>query len=129
MHEKQFKGKEGESVAEQVLLAKGLKILHRNWRAGKNEVDIIARHNDLIVFVEVKTRATRHFGNPSEMVSRKQRNNILKAANQFSLEGQSESISMRFDIISVLHTGQEVEAEHIEDAFYPEANQLKNILC
>jgi Holliday junction resolvase-like predicted endonuclease len=63
------------------------------------------------------------------MVSKKQRSNIIKAANMYSLEHPTENLSIRFDIISILDTGLSVEAEHIEDAFYPTTNQIKNFSC
>jgi len=124
-----LKGKKGEQLAEDLLSSKGIKILHKNWRKGKNEVDIIAKDKDFTVFVEVKTRSTRHFGNPTEMVSKKQRINILKAANIYCLENTIEILSIRFDIVSILDTGIATEAEHIEDAFYPFTNQIKNFSC
>jgi len=50
-------GKKGEDLAADYLRKKGYRILKRNWRSGRNEVDIIADNNEYIVFVEVKTRS------------------------------------------------------------------------
>lgn len=121
----QLRGIKGENVAASVLLKKGYKILQRNWRSGKHEVDIIAKESNTLIFVEVKTRVTKSFGNPLEMVSQAQRNRIIKSANHYVTEHENETLNIRFDLVSVLDTGSELEIEHIEDAYFPIANKLK----
>ena len=65
---KQEKGKKGEQMAADYLRSKGYQILETNWRMGHLEVDIIAIGNNMLVFVEVKTRATNAFGEPEVFV-------------------------------------------------------------
>ena len=57
-------GKQGEQLACQWLEAKGFSILHRNWRHGRDEIDIVARDGEFLVVVEVKTRSTGRWGDP-----------------------------------------------------------------
>ena len=57
-------GEQGEQLACQWLEAKGFSILHRNWRHGRDEIDIVARDGDFLVVVEVKTRNTARWGDP-----------------------------------------------------------------
>lgn len=88
--------------------------MERNYRYGHGEIDIIGiLDNELLVFVEVKSRSGNAYGEPEEFVSRKQRSLILKAAEDyiFAINWHKD---IRFDIISI--TGREVL--HIEDAFY-----------
>lgn len=111
-------GINGENIAANFLLKNGFIILHRNWCHGKKEIDIIATKNDLLVFVEIKTRTSFDFGFPEEAVTlRKQ--NYLKAAAEAFLEDKPQYLRIRFDIISVLlENNAAKEIIHFEDAFY-----------
>ena len=126
-------GKYGEDAAAKYLKKKGYKILERNYRAGRNEIDIIAESKEYKVFVEVKTRseslsANADFGIPSDAVdSGKQRRTVAAAeAYLYKNEGDGEYSKMiRFDIIEVYLkrsaftlTPLIQHIEHIEDAFY-----------
>ena len=62
-------GLKGEILATDFLIKKGYAILARNWRHGREEIDLIAWQNNVIVFVEVKARNSNHFGFPEEAVS------------------------------------------------------------
>ena len=62
-------GKEGETAAADFLTEKGYSILHRNWRCGKKELDIVAKYNNELIVVEVKSRKDIRFGNPEEAVN------------------------------------------------------------
>ncbi|HNG90509.1 MAG TPA: YraN family protein, partial [Saprospiraceae bacterium] len=65
-------GRIGETAAVRFLAEKGWRVVERNWRAGRGEVDIIAwAHDKLLVFVEVKTRSGDGFGGPEEAVDEK----------------------------------------------------------
>ena len=123
--EKNLRGRKGEELAVEWLKNKDMDILHRNWRSGRYEIDIVARKENLLVFVEVKTRVTRHFGDPLEMVKGNQRNRIIKAANQFVSDNNEKNCSIRFDVVSVIDAGSETDIEYIEDAFFPLVNRIK----
>jgi putative endonuclease len=72
-------GQTGEDEAAMHLLEKGYRILRRNWKAGRHEIDIIAETNEFIVFAEVKTRSDNYLVDPSDAVTReKQRSITLK---------------------------------------------------
>ena len=74
-------GKKGEQLAKDFLTEKGYTILETNLRVGRNEIDILAYHNNYLVAVEVKTRTSNFFGNPEEFVSNSQITNIKKVLN------------------------------------------------
>jgi putative endonuclease len=73
-------GKQGEEIAQQHLSDKGYKILQCNWRFGSEEIDIIARKDNILVIVEVKTRQTNFFGEPEESVTKKKQKFLVRAA-------------------------------------------------
>lgn len=118
MAEHNILGTEGEKLAVELLTEKGYSILAENWRSGKNELDIIARIGETAVFVEVKTRSTAFFGNPSDAVSIAKQKRIIQAANDY-LEQNDLDLEARFDVISVVASGNDPILDHMEDAFYP----------
>jgi putative endonuclease len=107
-------GKKGEDEAVLYLLSMGATILERNYRYDRAEIDIIAKIENIIVFVEVKTRTQNNHGNPEDFLSLAQQKRIVKAATYY-LENIPENLDIRFDIISIL---KNKELEHIEDAFF-----------
>jgi putative endonuclease len=111
-------GKEGEDLARDLLSKKGYKILHRNWKSGKREIDIIAENKDFIVFIEVKTRTDDYVMHPRHAVTSEKQKSIIYAAENY-LERYNVNKESRFDIISIISNGKTIEIEHIEDAFYP----------
>ncbi|MBS1588340.1 MAG: YraN family protein [Bacteroidetes bacterium] len=110
-------GVKGEQIAEKFLAEKGYRILHRNWCAGKKEIDIIAQWQDVLVFVEVKTRTSIHFSFPEEAVTpRKQQ--YLREAAQHYLDTIKNSLKIQFDVVSIYLFQDSVrEIVHFEDAF------------
>jgi len=96
----------------------GFKIIERNWRHRRKEIDIIAEYQDFIVFVEVKTRENNSFGNPEDFVSRKQQRHIIEAANEY-ITKKDINKEARFDIIAITNNFDHEEIVHIPDAFYP----------
>ncbi len=111
-------GRKGEQIAEVFLVEKGYKILSRNRRFGRMEVDIIAEKDNVLVFAEVKTRNSLDFGYPEEAVNAKKQNFLRAAAGSY-LESHTDFTYVRFDTISVLlDKGSIKEILHFEDAFY-----------
>jgi putative endonuclease len=96
-------GVEGEKIAKKHLLEKGYIILQENWRFKKYEVDIIAKKNDQIIFVEVKTRSSAEFGDPELFVTKQKQRFLIAAANEY-LVSNNIDLECRFDIISVLQS-------------------------
>lgn len=115
-------GKLGEETACSFLEKLGWKILEKNYRYSRfAEIDIIAKDNDTIVFVEVKTRTTTNYGHPFEAVNRSKLLNIFKAGLAYLQTTKEPYRRYRIDIISVLgkcNQGSNENApkiEHLKD--------------
>ncbi|MDA8079013.1 MAG: YraN family protein [Nitrospiraceae bacterium] len=109
-------GKKGEDAAAVFLKEKGFKILRTNYRTPFGEIDIIAKDGDVLVFVEVKTRADDAFGSPFEAVTRRKREKIKKVALCF-MKGLRKETAARFDVLSIMSRDGRQFIEHIPDAF------------
>ncbi len=109
-------GKKGEELASEFLTSKGYKILCRNYRFQKAEIDVIAQINDLLVVVEVKTRTSVYFGNPQDFVNEKKIKLLVQAINKY-VDDNDIDLEIRFDIIAVVFEKDSFSIEHIEDAF------------
>jgi putative endonuclease len=112
-------GAKGEKRAAKFLKRKGYKIIQRNYKCKSGEIDIIARHNDSIVFVEVKTRSTDEFGAPQYAITSAKRNHLSKVALYYIKEKRLINQSCRFDVVAVKFSqrSRKPEIEHIENAF------------
>lgn len=112
------RGKKGEELAKQFLEAKGYEILDQNWAYKHAEIDLIAFHNQTLIFVEVKTRSSLHFGEPQDFVSPRKHRLLASAASRYiELIGYSGEI--RFDIIGIYIKDEHPKINHIENAFWP----------
>ena len=114
-------GKLGEERAQAYLRSKGYSILHTNWVKGKLELDIVARKDDWLIVVEVKTRSTDTFEAPEEAITPRKIRNIVNATHEYILQYDWQG-ETRFDVISVIPHGQEFIIDHIEDAFLSPVN-------
>lgn len=114
-------GNLGEERAQAYLRNKGYHILQTNWHIGKLELDIIAKKDDWLVIVEVKTRSTETFEHPEEAITIRKIRNIITATHEYILQFDWKG-ETRFDVISVIPHGQEFIIEHIEDAFLAPVN-------
>lgn len=110
-------GKKGEQLAVDYLLGKGYSIVERNYRFDRAEVDIIARKENVLAIVEVKSRSTTDFGNPQDFVKPKQIKNLVKAVDEYVTENGLD-VEVRFDIIAIVKQGSTFDLEHLKDAFY-----------
>lgn len=108
----------GERVAREHLLAQGYAIGAENTRYGNVEIDFIAFRDDMVIFVEVKTRST-DFADPLEAVDNRKRSRMVRAADAY-LRDNGIALDYRFDIILVIGTPEGTHTvEHIPDAFLP----------
>jgi putative endonuclease len=111
-------GQLGEELAAKYLTAKKIKILDRNYRWGKSEIDIVCKQDEFLVVIEVKTRQTEVYGQPYEAVTRSKQRQIIKVTNQYIKENQID-LEVRFDVVSIIKNQFQTKIDHIEGAFYP----------
>ena len=111
-------GQDGEDTAAVYLKKNGYRILHRNWRSGKKELDIVAENKDFIVFVEVKTRSKDFASDPRITIPKEKQRLLLYAAEAY-IQRYNINKESRFDVVTIVTNGKTEEIEHIEDAFYP----------
>ena len=111
-------GKIAERITEKYLLKLDYTILDKNWYYGHLELDIIARDNNQLVIVEVKSRNGIRYEHPSEAVTNAKIKRIVEAADAYILEKDID-LETRFDIVTIIFFDQRYELEHFKDAFYP----------
>lgn len=110
-------GKKGEDIACHHLQKLGYKIVSRNWRYRRYEIDIIAYEHDILVFVEVKTRKGIDYGQPADFVDWNKQKKIIRASEQY-LHRSKHNGEIRYDIVSILLSDNRSEIEVIKDAFW-----------
>ena len=107
------KGRDFEKLAAQYFKKNVYKILESNWRAGRNEIDLIVQKDKLIVFIEVKSSSSDKYGHPAERVDKRKILNLTKAAQQYLIAEDIKECDLRFDLVTFVN-GQ---LEHYPDAF------------
>lgn len=113
-------GKRGEKAAASFLKKKGYRILKKNFRTALGEIDLIAEHKGVLVFIEVKSRTGKAFGNPSMAVTPAKQNKIAQTARSFLVKYNINGREIRFDVVSVLSVKEDPDSlrvEVLEDAF------------
>jgi putative endonuclease len=98
---RQSLGKWGEGAAAQYLANCGYQLFERNYRTPYGEIDLITRVDDTIVFVEVKTRASRTFGLPEISVTSQKRLHMIHCAEYYIQQHPEAKCSWRIDVIAV----------------------------
>jgi putative endonuclease len=120
MNARQQFGRAAEEVAARHLQRRGWRVLGRNVRVGRGELDIIARRGDVLAFVEVKARRSDTFGSPEDAVSPRKRRQVARlaelwlAARPWALERVAD---VRFDIVAVDATTVPATVRHLPGAF------------
>lgn len=110
-------GSFGELLANTFFIEKGYTVLHQNWRYARWEVDIIASKENVLHFIEVKTKTTKSFGNPEEKVGKKKIQNLVNAAEEY-LHLHPQWKRIQFNILAITMLKNEpVEYFLIEDVF------------
>ena len=109
-------GKWGEDLAAAYLQGKGYIIINRDWKSGHRDIDIIVKDEaGTIVFVEVKTRRNRVFGEPEEAIDYRKMQSLQLAINHY-IKSHNINDDVRFDIISIIGTtDSEPDINHIKD--------------
>ncbi|HSJ62619.1 MAG TPA: YraN family protein [Gemmatimonadaceae bacterium] len=115
--EAQALGELGERIAERWLARRGWRLVGRRFRNGHRDIDLIVEGHDTVVFVEVKARRARDFGDPVEAVDWRKQRELVRSAHvwmdRFGVPGRA----YRFDIVGVLVEGRSVRVRHVENAF------------
>lgn len=108
----------GESVAATHLESKGYRILQRNWRTARGEIDLIALAGDVLVFVEVKTRRGLKSGTPEEGVTPQKARRLLELGQAYLYENGLDDVEWRVDLVAVELDGHGklLRCEHIPNA-------------
>lgn len=95
-------GKEKEMLAAAYLQRAGMEILERNYRCRQGEIDLIGRHQEYLVFVEVKYRQTARFGTPEEAVTYTKQKKICRTADYYRMKHHySDAAPVRYDVVAV----------------------------
>ena len=109
-------GERGEALACEALESRGYHIRHRRYRTRYGELDIVAQHDGVLVFVEVRARGSGRFGHPAASVTAQKQQRVAAMADAYlSLEGQHHRLC-RFDVVAV-----ETDAEPPRITIYPDA--------
>ena len=109
-------GRCGEAVAFNYLIENNYKILNTNFSCKLGEIDIIAKDKEYLVFIEVKTRYSRKFGDPLEAVDERKQYKIRNIATMYLKTNRLLDTPCRFDVIAILGDSDD-DIRHIENAF------------
>lgn len=110
-------GKRGEDAAAHFLHGKGYSVVEMNYRKNYTEIDIIATKDNVLVFVEVKTRTSGAFGTPFEAITKEKIKNLVKTAHQYKNAHPKLPTQMRIDAIGIVMDENKIvqDIEHIEN--------------
>lgn len=118
MDNKKDIGNYGEKIATDFLIEKGFKIIEQNYHFGHGEIDIIAKDNNVLVFVEVKTRKNLEFGDPILAVTKNKQRQLKKIAEAYLYEKEITNTDCRIDVIGILlYKNLPPKITYIENAF------------
>ena len=98
------------------LIGKRFKILNRNWRYKKAEIDIIASKKNILIFIEVNTRKSDYFSRPEDAITSKKIELHQEAAESYLEQNYLEN-EIRFDVISIIHNKNKTKIEHFINTF------------
>lgn len=113
-------GRAGEEFAARFVESRGLEILERNYRIREGEIDIVARDDRIIVFIEVKTRLSDTCGLPIEAIDEKKQEKIKEIAELYLIKKDLSDQDVRFDVFTIRFDGEKGKwvARWIKRAFY-----------
>ncbi len=110
-------GSYGEKMAVKYLIINNYAIKHVNFRCKLGEIDIIAEKDNIIVFIEVKTRKNKKYGYPCESVTKRKQQKIIKTAQFYINKNNVKDKQFRFDVIEIF-MGNSNNINHICNAFW-----------
>lgn len=108
----------GEKIAQSFLEQNGYNIVETNYRCSEGEIDVIARREDLLVFVEVRTRRSNNFGSPEESITAIKKKRLAAVAEHYGQHREGLPSSWRIDVLAIQmeHNGRVSRIELIENA-------------
>lgn len=109
-------GQEGEEIATKYLIENNYAIIERNFNCRQGEIDIIAKDKKEFVFIEVKTRTNRKYGNPAEAVATSKVKHLLKSIEYYLFLNKLENSFIRIDVIEVYKKEDKFYINHIKNA-------------
>ena len=113
-------GQSFEDHASRLLEARGWRVIERNVRFRRREVDLIVQRGDVLAFVEVKGRHGTGFGRPEEAVTARKRREIESVARWWIARHGEAELDFRFDVVAVSQDRDgRLRTRHIEDAWRP----------
>lgn len=114
------RGNRGEAIAARYLRSKGYAIVTKNYRDehSRTEIDLIARHRDCLVFVEVKAGACERYGPPETWVDIRKQQRVMRAAAGYMQRHGLQDAACRFDVIGISFDHTPPQVTHIENAFW-----------
>ena len=113
-----LKGDIGEAIACQFLKKQRYKILQTKYKNAFGEIDIIAKQNNTLIFVEVKSRSSQIFGLPKEAINKSKHKTILAVATAYLKQNKLiDKISVRFDCIQIIGDKNDYNLEHLTNIF------------
>lgn len=116
MYKRHFVGNTGEEIACMYLIKNNYKILNRNFNCKQGEIDIIAKKNKEIIFIEVKTRTNKKYGNPIEAITIWKRKHLIKAIEYYLYLNKLENSFISIDVIEVYKKNNKFYINHIKGA-------------
>jgi len=103
-------GAKGERIAKQYLQNLHFTILCANYRTRVGEIDVVAKKDDIIYFIEVKTRIGNRHGKPYEAVTRVKQRHMQQAAQLYILQNKLQNSKLRLSVVSIeLETTEQVK--------------------
>ncbi len=107
-------GKIGEVISIEYLTKQGYTIIERNFKARYGEIDIIAVHKNILVFVEVKTRINNTFGTPEEAVTPRKLHEVIKTAQYYTLLHENLPQAQRIDVVGIVLDSSSMKPSYFE---------------
>lgn len=110
-------GRRGERLAAAFLERAGHRIVERNYRTPRGEIDLITEDGDDLVFVEVRLRSGAGYGGPAASVTPEKRRRLIRAAARYLADGEGADRACRFDVVAIVVSGDHHRIDHHRNAF------------
>ena len=110
-------GQRGESLAIEALAEAGYEILERNFRTPIGEIDVVAREQGILCFIEVKWRRDENMGHPAEAVTPEKQRRLARTAEWYLAKRKKFGSAARFDVVAIVEEDGRPRVEILRDAF------------